>query len=74
MENIKKVPATDSLEILFLAEPARIAFVTKIFESMSHLAILSTLDRQRGLLRAVCTPEAVKEVRRLLQELGCILG
>ena len=61
--------AADSAALLFLAEPNRIAFITKIVESMGHLAMVSTVDRRQGLLRAICAPSAVNE--RLLEELGC---
>lgn len=63
--------AADSAALLFLAEPNRIAFITKIVESMGHLAMVSTVDRRQGLLRAICAPSAVNEVERLLEELDC---
>jgi hypothetical protein len=59
--------------IFFKAQRQDIALITKIFEAMSHLAVVSTLDRQAGLMRAMCDESSVDEVRRVLENLPCTI-
>ncbi|MEA4892761.1 MAG: DUF4911 domain-containing protein [Peptococcaceae bacterium] len=68
---VKARNPADSLTVYFFARQERIAFITKIFESIGHLAMVSTVDKTAGRLRALCTPEAEAQVLRLLQELDC---
>lgn len=61
----------DSIEFFAKADRNRIAYVTKIVEGMSHLAIISTIDRQQGTLRVICDGQALRQVKKILQDLDC---
>ncbi|MEL7623238.1 MAG: DUF4911 domain-containing protein [Clostridiales bacterium] len=61
----------DSIEFFAKADRNRIAYVTKVFEAMSHLAIISTVDRQQGTLRIICDGQAAGQVKKILQNLDC---
>lgn len=61
----------DTIQILVQTEKKHIAFITKIFEAMGHLAIVTTLDREAGLLRILCDPGSRDEVVLVLETLPC---
>lgn len=50
-----------------------IVLITKIFESMGHLAIISTLDRQEGVLRIRFSRDFEEEIHRVLDTLPCAI-
>lgn len=50
-----------------------IVFITKIFESMGHLALVTTLDRQKGLLRIRYSSDFEEVVMTVLETLPCQL-
>jgi len=48
-----------------------IAYITKIFEAMSHLAVVSTVDRSAGILRVMYSKDAEKDIKAVLETLPC---
>jgi len=61
----------DSLALMIKTDKQRIAYITKIFESMGHLAIVTTMNREAGLLRLLYTAGSQKMVLQVLQSLPC---
>jgi hypothetical protein len=55
------------LKILIRVDPKDIAFLTKIFEGYDGLAVVSTLDREKGLLVLTVTPETREDVLEILR-------
>lgn len=55
------------LKILIRVDPKDIAFLTKIFEGYDGLAVVSTLDREKGLLALTVTPETKEDVLEILR-------
>jgi hypothetical protein len=61
----------DSTEFFFRTAVDKIAYVTKTFEAMGHLAIITTADKGEGRLRVVCDLPAAGQVKKILETLGC---
>ncbi len=61
----------DTIQIHIQTEKRHIAYITKIFEAMGHLAIVTTIDRESGLLRILCDPGSRDEVMQVLETLPC---
>jgi len=57
----------DSSERFLIVPRERIAYITKIFEAMGHLAVVSTVDRQTGRLRILHDPSAEADVLKTLE-------
>ncbi|NLT96207.1 MAG: DUF4911 domain-containing protein [Clostridia bacterium] len=55
------------LKILIKVDPKDIAFLTKIFEGYDGLAVVSTLDREKGLVALTVTPETKEDVLEILR-------
>ena len=59
----------------FLLVPrAEIGYVKFIFESYEGLAVLRTIDRQRGLLVVLAVPDAMEQVRLVVDALAEEIG
>lgn len=61
----------NSIVFLIKTDKQKIALVNKIFEAMGHLAIVTTLDREAGILRVMCDPGSEEEVLQILSTLPC---
>ena len=46
-----------------------ISYITKAIEGMGHLAMVTTLDRQEGLIRICFSIDQVEEIHKLLDAL-----
>jgi putative protease len=55
------------LKILIKIDPKDIAFLNKIFEGYDGLAVVSTLDRQKGLVALTVTPDTKEDVLEILK-------
>ena len=49
--------------------PQDIAMLDKIFEAYNNLALVSTIDRKKGLVKINATPQTVGDVREILNNL-----
>ena len=60
-------------EMMFYVRAPRedIAFITKNVEAAGHLAVVTTTDRQNGILRILCDTARYDEVLGFLAALGC---
>lgn len=47
-------------------EPKYVNYVNRIMEGYEYLGVVSTLDRQKGILLIRVTPDTTKEVREIL--------
>lgn len=56
-------------KIFLRLEPRNIDKLTRIIEACSHLGVVSTLDRQEGLVVVRGTPDTVPELEALLPQL-----
>lgn len=63
MENITDKP------IYIQIEPKNINFVNRIMEGYEYLGVVSTLDRNEGILVIRATPDTAVEVRDILAHL-----
>ncbi len=62
--------STEACAILYArVRPAEIADLTWVLEGCEHLALVSTLDRDAGLVRLHATPDTRGEVLELLRRL-----
>ena len=57
-------------ELLITVPRQRIAYLTKTFEAMDHLAVVTTVDRNSGRLRLIFDPSAAPDIKNTLQEMG----
>ena len=53
---------------------AEIGYVKFIFESYEGLAVLRTIDRQRGLLVVLAVPDGMEQIRRVVESLAEEIG
>jgi len=53
-------------KIFIQLDPKDITFITKIFEGYDGLAVVSTLNRQEGLVVLTVTPETKNDVLEIL--------
>lgn len=59
---------------LYIKTPRQtIALITKIFEAMGHLAVVTTIDRRAGILRLLYDQSNEKELLKVLDSLPCEL-
>ena len=54
------------LKILIQVEPRDISYINKIFEGYDGLAVVTTLNRQEGLIALTVTPETKIDVLGIL--------
>ena len=60
--------------ILYLqVEPALITDVNRIFEGYEYLALVSTVDRAKGILKLRGTPDTMPEVLEIVNNLPVIV-
>ena len=64
-----KIIHEDSVQILVEIDKKDIAYMVGLLESYDDFAVVRTLDRKRGLVELLCSPDYVPEVRRLLESL-----
>jgi len=57
-------------EITLCINPERIYFVKFILEGYDGLAIMSTIDREQGIIKIYCPNEVRTDLERLLKELA----
>lgn len=50
-------------------QPQDINYVNRIMEGYEYLGMVTTLNRQSGLLRVRCTPDTKEEARAVLEGL-----
>ncbi|MDU4960617.1 MAG: DUF4911 domain-containing protein [Sporomusaceae bacterium] len=55
--------------VFLTVAPADISFVCKIFEGFEHLGVVTTIDRERGLLAVRATPDTRPEVLAIIASL-----
>ena len=60
----------DVVPVFLLVPRAEIGYVKFIFESYEGLAVLRTIDRQRGLLVVLAVPDGMEQVRRVVEALA----
>src|SRR5215468_4634394 len=73
----KRAIASDMQDVVpvFLMVPrAEIGYVKFIFESYEGLAVLRTIDRQRGLLVVLAVPDGMEQVRLVVESLAEEIG
>lgn len=63
MNNIK------DKQIYIQVEPRYVNYVNRIMEGYEYLGVVSTLDRNKGLLIIRTTPDTISEVREILAHL-----
>lgn len=56
-------------QLYAIITPDKIDILTKIIEAYDHLAVVSTLDRSRGLVMLRTTEETYKELEEILANL-----
>ena len=64
----------DVVPVFLMVPRAEIGYVKFIFESYEGLAVLRTIDRQRGLLVVLAVPDGMEQVRRVVESLGEEIG
>ena len=57
------------MQIFIRIQRQEIALFTKIFEAMSHLAVVTTIDRAKGVLRVCCSDDQDEDVRLVIEAL-----
>jgi len=56
--------------ILYLqVEPVFITDINRIFEGYEHLALVSTVDRVKGIIKLRATPDTMPEVQEIIDHL-----
>lgn len=50
-------------------EPAKIVDINRIFEGYEYLALVSTVDRQRAVVKLRGTPDTMPEVEKVVKHL-----
>ena len=64
----------DEHQVLMVTVPRQsIAYLTKTFEAMGHLAVVTTVDRHSGRLRISFDESAAMDVKNALQDMGIAL-
>ncbi len=59
-----------SASILYLqVGPSLITDVNRIFEGYEYLALVSTVDRAKGILKLRATPDTMPEVKEIVEHL-----
>ncbi|MEA1961863.1 MAG: DUF4911 domain-containing protein [Bacillota bacterium] len=56
-------------EIYAVVRPEKIDKLTKLVEAYDHLGVVSTLDREAGLVIVRVTPDTFTDVEQILQNL-----
>jgi hypothetical protein len=64
----------DVVPVFLIVPRAEIGYVKFIFESYEGLAVLRTIDRQRGLLVVLAVPDGMEQVRRVVEALAEEIG
>lgn len=60
----------DSIQWQAEVNVADIAYVVSIFEGYDHLAVVRTVDRSRGIIEFMISPDFLDDTRRLLSALA----
>ncbi|SDE59370.1 DUF4911 domain-containing protein [Sporomusa acidovorans] len=60
---------TNDKPIYIQVEPRYVNYVNRIMEGYEYLGVVSTLDRNKGLLIIRTTPDTISEVREILAHL-----
>ena len=60
---------TDSIQLQVEIDKKDIAYMVGLMESYDEFAVVRTVDQNRGLVELICSPDYVREVRRLLDSL-----
>lgn len=56
-------------QLYAIVKPEKIDILTKLIEAYDHLAVVSTLDRSRGLVIMRATVDSCKELEEILANL-----
>ena len=64
----------DVVPVFLVVPRAEIGYVKFIFESYEGLAVLRTIDRQRGLLVVLAVPDGLDQVRLVVSSLAEEIG
>lgn len=59
----------DFSQINLCVDPKDIAFINKIFEGFDNLALVTTFDNKKGLIRINVTPDTKEEALRIINSL-----
>lgn len=59
---------TDSILYVEL-EPSKIIDINRIFEGYEYLALVTTVDRQRAVVKLRGTPDTMRDVREVVMHL-----
>jgi hypothetical protein len=61
---------TDTVQIQAEIETRDIAYIVSIFEMYENLAIVRTVDRQKGIIEFMIAPDFLDDARKLLNALA----
>ena len=58
------------VELFFIINPARFHYLKFILEGYDNIAVLSSVDRHKGIVRVRTTPELYSEVLNLMGQIA----
>ena len=61
---------TDTVQIQAEIETRDIAYIVSIFEMYENLAIVRTVDREKGIIEFMIAPDFLDDTRKLLNALA----